>query len=1508
MSAPALTPDFHQFSDTDWASRLVKGHQRALISPSDALVELLRRYCREEEVVLGQSSEEKVILLERDEAPAKESQAEVAFYYHPQTTPESPPTELKIYYRKERFRPETVAQWGAHFLTLLGKGIEADFLSEQERTEVLSFAGHWSQPIASEETFPAQFQRQAQATPDAVALWCEGTEWSYRRLDEFSNQLAHLLIAKGVTIGHRVGVHLERRPEFLGTLLGIMKAGAGYVPLEPDLPEARRDFMVRDAKIEITVDDPLLRELASSSLPLTAPTTTFTSESLAYVIYTSGSTGEPKGVEIPHRALVDFCQSMNQTYELGAGHTWLAITTIAFDACIMELFPLLLCGGRVALAPPKLGSQGEALSALIAESRATHLWATPTTLRILTGTGWQGSPDLTIFSGGEAVDRDIAETVLPLCRALINGYGPTETTVFATNHLITSGDGPVPLGRPMDQTTIYLLDDEGRPVPPLARGRLWIGGQGLALGYLDKPKLTAEKFVPDPFSPHPGARMYDSGDVAYWDREGLIYYLGRSDHQVKLRGYRIELGEIEARLTAHPALRDAAVIIREDRPSEQRLVAYLIAQDAEELPSDQDLQAHLAKSLPEYMIPNWFIALDEFPVTAGLKLNRLALPAPPEEEILTHEDEASLAEHISSLWARILGHRGIASNDPIFQMGANSLNALRFQHLLEKELSHKVSTALIFQHPTAQSLADYLEGKSQQTESSNRQANDAPIAVIGMACRFPGAPNIDAYWDLLKDGKEAVQTFNEEELAAAGVSRNQRQDPDYVPRGTVLDKAHDFDPAFFGVSRPDASILSPQFRIFLTNAWETLEHAGYPEEPAGQPIGIFAGSGNPDHLAATRDQPEQERLQVLIGNGADFLTTRTSYALGLTGPAVSIQTACSTSLVAIAEAVYALRAGRCSMALAGGVSFSWPEGQGYLAGEGLIYSRSGHCRPFDSRADGTLFGQGVGTVLLKPLDQALADGDTIHAVIKGVATNNDGNRKGGYSAPSIAGQSDVIRAAITDAGISARDIGYVEAHGTATKIGDPIEVAGLTTAFENDTHDRRFCALGSVKGNIGHIDAAAGVAGFLKVVLSLRHRKLLPTLHFEKPNPEINFEDTPFQVQTQLADWPENPTDNSPRTAGLSAFGMGGTNAHTILQEAPEQPQAPQKETSPPPWQILPLSARSEAALEKTIARHQNHNHFAHAAFTLQNGRKHFSHRAIAILDKEKTEFKVSPTAARQRETVFLFTGQGAQYLRMGEALYQEEPVFRAALDQCDRLLPQGLLSWLFPKEGEDPIDINQTNYTQTALFSLMWAQAALWKSWGVTPAQMVGHSIGEYVAATLAGVFTLEDALKVVSLRSQLMQSMEPGSMLSVPIDSTRAKKLLERFPALDLAVENAPNLCVLAGPDTVIEQAANELKDEGLRPRKLQTSHGFHSRMMEPMLAEFTTFLQKVPLSAPEIPYGSNVTGKMITTEQATSPNTTRNKFGAQYASRPTSTLFLKKSATTSSSKWARAESSPP
>ena len=766
--------------------------------------------------------------------------------------------------------------------------------------------------------------------------------------------------------------------------------------------------------------------------------------------------------------------------------------------------------------------------------------------------------------------------------------------------------------------------------------------------------------------------------------------------------------------------------------------------------------------------------------------------------------------------------------------------------------------------------------------------SDTDIAVVGMAGRFPGARDVEEFWRNIRDGVEAITWFSDEELRAAGVSSQRLRDPGYVKGGFVLPDMDLFDAGFFGFNPREAAIMDPQHRHFLECAWSALEHAGHAPGSFEGSIGVFAGCGASTHLMFNLlPNPElvQETGFFLLrhtGNDKDFLATRVSYAMNLRGPSVNVQTACSTSLVAVHMAAQSLLNGECDMALAGGATIRQPHRVGYVYKEGEIMSPDGHCRAFDAESKGTVFGSGVGVVVLRRLADALADGDTVHAVIRGSAINNDGSAKVGYLAPGVDGQARVIAEALAVAGLEPEEIQYVETHGTGTPVGDPIEVAALTQAFRARTSRTGFCGIGSVKTNIGHLDTAAGVASLIKTVQAIKHGEMPPSLHFDRPNPALELEGSPFFVNTAAGEW---KPEGGRRRAGISALGAGGTNAHVILEEAPAQrPGDPGRD-----HQLLVLSARSEPAVETAAARLAEHLslnpdvNLADVAFTLQDGRHAFEHRRIlvagspadasAALETLEPGRVLGGRATEERRSVaFMFAGGGAQYPGMGADLYRSEPVFRAEIDRClgilQRHVPVDLKRLMYPAAGDvdhAAAELERPSLALPALFATQYALARLWLSWGVEASAMIGHSMGEYTAATLAGVFSLEDALALVALRGRLFERVPEGGMLSVPLPVDELRPLLS--DDLSIAAVNAPGLCVASGPVAALERLEARLAGLEVDSRRIHINIAAHSAMLEPILEEFGAFFGSVAMHAPEIPFVSNVTGTWLTAEEATS-----------------------------------------
>lgn len=842
----------------------------------------------------------------------------------------------------------------------------------------------------------------------------------------------------------------------------------------------------------------------------------------------------------------------------------------------------------------------------------------------------------------------------------------------------------------------------------------------------------------------------------------------------------------------------------------------------------------------------------------------IAVHAPP-----THELEHQLCE----VWRAVLATEHIGIHDNFFDVGGSSMQCVMLQQEIETQLGRDISITDLFTYPTIATFARYLQDGERPLADNAKITHEAGrdgIAIVGMAGRFPDAIDVDAFWENIKNGVESVRHYSDDTLRAAGVSEELLRHPAYVKSGVLLDGIEDFDAAYFGFTPREAEVTDPQQRLLFECAVEALENAGYGNDANPRSVAVHVGIGESrylfEHLLPQSAQLENAFIAAMYGNRSDFVATRLSYRLNLCGPSMTVGTACSSSLVAVHNACVSLLNNECELALAGGASLLQITPQGYLYQEGGISSPDGHCRAFDRAAKGTRSGSGAALVVLKRLSRALADGDTIHAVIKGSAVNNDGADKVGYTAPSVAGQAQVIREAQRVAGVDPESIQYIEAHGTGTELGDPIEIKALTRAFA--TQRRQYCALSSVKPNVGHLDTAAGVAGLIKTVAALKHRQLPPSIHYETPNPKIDFDNSPFYVNTQLTAW----QSDGERRAGVSSFGIGGTNAHVVLEEAPAEHAGHSHRTT----QLLLLSAKTETALQTMSARLAAHlkrgasMSLTDVAYTLQVGRTRHPYRCAWVcesVDEAVTQLEGPSTATNgdAGSVVLMFTGQGAQYAGMGAELYKSEPEFRRHFDACVALLPFRLDNG-GEFIAESGFDLDQTVHAQPVLFALEYSLAKLLQSWGVQPAAMIGHSLGEFVAACLAGVMSLEDALKLVVARGQFMQAMAPGRMLALELNEEAARAALAGS-GCDMAAVNSARHCVATGSPEAIAGLQEQLEARGVACQPLRTAHAFHSALMDPMLDAWRAELSSVTLHPPQLPYVSNVSGTYITDEEATS-----------------------------------------
>lgn len=1316
---------------------------------------------------------------------------------------------------------------------------------------------------------------------------------SYYQLRDRAASVAKALIDAGVSEGDAVVLLSQRTPDLLAHLLGIMWVGAHYVFIDPAYPQERQDLILSQTCARWGLGEKLPELSGLSWLAVDTSLETFdlnsapqpvSNEDLpAYVMFTSGSTGQPKGVVVPSRAIVRLTVG-SDFIDFSQDNVFLLHSALSFDASTLEIWGSLLNGGTCVVCPRDVQLSPDNIGAIIRETGVTNLWLTSSFFNLLVSEGCESlRPLKQLLIGGESLSVRHVRSALSLLpdTLIFNGYGPTENTTFTTVYPIPRNLpddlNSIPIGFPVTGTACEIFNKELRPIAQGEVGELIAFGKGLALGYLGREDLTQERFVEVERANGQVEIGYRTGDLVRQTCDGSFHYLGRNDAQVKIDGNRIELGEIEFCLHSLDEVKDARVVLCIGPEGQKRLAAYIVWHGFERL-NGHVLRQRLTEHLPSYMLPHFWFDVELLPLNQSGKLDVKALPDPyaKEPELSPSFSKALVKE----CWYHILG-RHVAKDQNFIDAGGTSLEAIQLRSELMRKTGNNLSQIFVFEFPTIALQETYFQRQCVEDETSPEViANHCQdIAVVGMAGRFPGADDVEQFWQNLLAGKESIHFFSDDELSTE-IPLEDRQSNYYVPAKGLLERADQFDASFFGISPLEADIMDPQHRVMLQLAWHALENAGMTPGPEGAEIGVFAGANWGRYYQKKVLNSEHARrrygaFNAALVNEPDFLSTRISYKLNLRGPSINVYTACSTGLVAITQACSAIEQGQCQVALAGGVSVTTPLNAGYLYQEGGMLSKDGHCRAFDAAATGTTFNDGAGFVVLKRLDLAERDGDVIHAVVKGYAVNNDGAVKASYTAPSVSGQVSVYRDALKNAKVAPETVGFIETHGTATPLGDPIEVASLAKAYASPSKDHQ-CAIGSVKSNIGHTIHASGLASFIKASCAVRDGLIPPTLFFKEANPKLELENTPFFVNADTINWPIA----GQRRAAVSSLGVGGTNAHIII----EQYMGSSKTTGQKLENNFPfcLSAKSPQSLAKMCRQYVDwlgeHNDISiQEVCAARLNAPDFSYRLALNVD-DRNFLREACQMHAEKESFrpiyeglgfgLLFSGQGSQRYKMGHAWYDSCSEYKDLFDCANNILIEefdlDLTQALFHDEA-DLKAIHQTQFTQPALFIYEVALARWVLKRAGKPQFLIGHSIGEYAAAVIAESLSFEDALRIVACRGKLMQSMEAGSMLAVKAEWESFSNLMPGD--LDLAASNAPALNVVSGTVDAINEFEKVLETHNISSTKLKTSHAFHSRMMEPMLETFGEFVEQFKIVKPRVPIYSTTTGKLLRESDITS-----------------------------------------
>ena len=1530
---------------------------------------------------------------------------------------------------------------------------------------------------------PDYLTRSAERHPEKVAVVMGEERLTYAELELESNRLAWLLAESGCRSGDRVCLLLPKSPTAIAAMIGVLKAGAAYVPIDVSSPAPRVESIIRACEPRLVLacgetarlaqelslsgalsmgvgllDDsagpesfePVFRQAdwvaasADSRNPAGSP------EDLAHILFTSGSTGVPKGVTITHLNVIHFVEWATSYFGTAASDRISGHPPLHFDLSTFDIYGTLLAGAELHLVPAAANSQPGTLVDFIRDGELTQWFSVPSALTFMVKYGAIQQDDFPhlrrlIWCGEVLPTPTLIEWMRRLPHVeFTNLYGPTEATIASSYYRVTKipadPTAAIPIGEACAGEELAVLDGEMQPLPLGETGEIYIGGVGLSPGYWRDAEKTAAAFRLRESVSESTTRLYRTGDLGYIGEDGLAYILGRIDSQIKSRGYRIELGEIEAALNAQPDLKECAVVGVDVGGFVGTAICCAYSPLGRDELTCEELRERLARRLPTYMLPSYWLSLEALPKNLNGKIDRrilrerfereAAAPASAEEAPSseqgaqtprglelpddgraidrpphiaagsdvtaehTHAVGGALADRLAELpqaewdkivlevvWtqaAAILVHLPPESMEPnraFKDIGLDSLGAVELSSRLSDATGLRLSSTLIFDHPTPAAVAKLLRAKVEGVERGAAAAPrgplhaargplhaDEPIAIVGMSCRYPGGVRSpEDLWRLLASERDAIDEFPDDR----GWDLEALYDPDpdnpgtsYARHGGFVYDAAEFDAGFFAISPREALAMDPQQRLLLEGAWEAFEDAGIdPASLRGSQTGVFAGVVSvftPDRRQLL--DPEELVGFWLTGSGASVVSGRVSYTLGLEGPAVSVDTACSSSLVAIHLACQALRCDECSLALAGGVTVLATPDVFIAFSAQRALSPDGRCRSFAAGADGTGWSEGVGLVLLERLSDAHRNGHRVLGLVRASATNQDG-ASNGLTAPNGPSQERVIRRALAGAGLSASEVDAVEAHGTATTLGDPIEAQALLATYGRDRAEGRPLYLGSVKSNLGHTQAAAGVAGVIKMVQAMRHEVLPKTLHVDEPSPHVDWSEGEVELLREALPWRRG---ERPRRAGVSSFGISGTNAHVILEEAPsvQAPSvgAPSVDAESPPVAatIVPwvVSGRGAAALRAQAQRLRAHVaadpdlNAADVGLSLAATRSALEDRAVVVGDGRAELLEGLAALARGKPAAglvqgvagaggerlaFLFTGQGAQRVGMGRELYGAFGVFKAAFDEvCGELdvalgcslrevvfgegEPGGLVGGAgegerggglvgeagegepgegavggagegepgggavggagerLPEDGPSGGELlDRTQFTQAGLFALQVALFRLIESCGVRPDYVVGHSIGELAAAHVAGVFSLEDACRLVAARGGLMGAL-PGGGAMVSVQASE-EEVLPTLAGLEeqvaLAAVNGPSAVVLSGDESAVLELARTWEERGRKTKRLRVSHAFHSPQIEAMLARFAEVAGSVRYCELAIPVVSNLTGEGVSAEEICDPS---------------------------------------